>query len=422
MGHPFKPFVPSVVEGRVSTSLDTNGWAVALISFDEALAVVAAAAGPLGTEVVMLDRAAGRVLAADIIAALDSPRADVSAMDGYAVRDADLARLPLSLRIIGESFPGAEPLAIAAGECARIFTGAPVPAGADRVVIQEIVRRDGDLAIFDRQPGSTRHIRNRGSDFKSGERLLTARTFLDARTIVAAAAADLASIEVFRRPRFAVVATGDELAEPGTAREQPMAIPDSVALGVTALGEQWGGECVVRLRVPDDRQQLEAAARKALDSTNLVVVIGGASVGEKDFAKAMFGPELALLFSKVSIKPGKPVWLGRAAGKLVLGLPGNPTSALVVARLFLAPLLYGMAGRDPATALAWRKARLAAPLPPSTERETFIRARWTDDRVEPLSDQDSGAQGALAQAELLVRRVANATAAEADGSVDVLAF
>jgi molybdopterin molybdotransferase len=396
---------------------------LALIGFDESLAIVSSAARPIGTEVVKLEQAAGRVLAEDVVAAIDSPRAAVSAMDGYAVREADLAMLPTRLRVGGESFPGQLPPAIGACECVRIVTGAPVPEGADRVVIQEIIRREGEWAIFEREPGSARHIRARGSDFRLGERLLTAGTLLDARSIVAAAAADVASVEVFRRPRVAIIATGDELAEPGSARERPAAIPDSVSLGVVALAEQWGGECVVRLRIGDDRERLEVVAREALDAADLVVVTGGASVGEKDFAKAMFERAgLDLMFSKVSIKPGKPVWLGRAAGKLVLGLPGNPTSALVTARLFLAPLLCAITGRSPTFALQWRKATLAAPLRACGDRETFFRARWARDQVEPLSDQDSGAQRALAEAELLLRRFANATAVEPGDEVEVLAF
>lgn len=393
-----------------------------MISFDKAVAIVRSAAQPLGTEVVALDRAAGRVIAADVIAAIDSPRADVSAMDGYAVRDVDLSSLPARLRISGESFPGQLPPAISPGECARIFTGAPVPAGADRVLIQEIARREGEWVVFE-QPGPARHIRARGSDFRSGDRLLAAGTLLNGRSIVAAAAADVGSVDVLRRPRLAIVATGDELAEPGSAREKPAGIPDSVSLGVAALSEQWGGECVVRMQIGDDRQMLERAGQEALEAADLVVSTGGASVGEKDLAKAIF--ELAgleLLFSKVSIKPGKPVWLGRVAAKLVLGLPGNPTSALVTARLFLAPLLCGLTGRELSVALQWRKAALAAPLPACGDRETFVRARWAGEAVQSLGEQDSGAQRALAQAELLVRRLANSPAAEAGDAVEVLEF
>ena len=389
-----------------------------MISFDEAAAIVAQVARPAGTETVKLDEAAGRVLASDVIARIDSPRRDVSAMDGYAVRDAEL---PARLRVVGESFAGQTELPqVGAGECARIFTGAALPPGTDRVVIQEVVRREGEWATFEQPPGPARHVRKQGSDFRSGDRLLGAGTLLNPRALVAAAAADSGTVEVWRRPTFIVLGTGDELAEPGTARDRLAAIPESVSFGVAALGEQWGGACVGRSRLPDDPIQLEAAARDALGKADLVVVTGGASVGEKDFAKSMFGAGLELLFSKVAIKPGKPVWLGRAGGKLVLGLPGNPTSAMVTARLFLAPLIAGTSGLEPS--LRWKAAKLAAPLPACGDRETFLRARWSDDLVEPLGFQDSGAQLALAQADVLIRQCPNTPAVAAGDDVPILDF
>jgi molybdopterin molybdotransferase len=395
-----------------------------VISFDEAVTIVARIALPLGAETLPLERAAGRVLASDLIALIDSPRRDVSAMDGYAVRDGDLVGLPARLRVVGESFAGqAEVPGIGPGECVRIFTGGAVPDGADRVVIQEVVRREGDFAILDQPPSPARHIRRRASDFAAGERLLSAGTLLTPRALVAAAAADEGDVDVWQAPRLVVLGTGDELAEPGTARQAPAAIPESVSLGVAALAEQWGGECIGRVRLPDDPARLREAALEALAEADLVVVTGGASVGEKDFAKAMFGAAgLELLFSKVAIKPGKPVWLGRAGGTPVLGLPGNPTSALVTARLFLAPLVAGLCGRDAASALRWGKARLASGVPACGDRETFLRARWTGDGVEPLGDQDSGAQKALAQADLLIRRAPGAAACSAGEPVEILEF
>lgn len=395
-----------------------------MIGFDEACSIIAGLPDRTRTERVPIDRAAARVLAADIVAALDAPRRDVSAMDGYAVREADLAALPARLALVGESFPGQSELPeVYSGGCARIFTGAPVPPGADRVVIQENVRREDDVAIFETPPGSGRHIRPRGSDFRAGDTLLAAGTRLDARAIVAAAAADLPAIEVHRRPRVVVLGTGDELAEPGTARDYPATIPESVSFGAAAMAAHWGAEGVGRRRLADAPDQLERAAHEALESADLVLVTGGASVGEKDYAKAMFAPAgLELLFAKVAIKPGKPVWLGRTQGKLVLGLPGNPTSALVTARLFLAPLLLRMSGGDPVGALRWRTAPLAAPLLANGDRETFVRARWAGSQVMPLSDQDSGAQRALAAAELLIRRAPEAPALNAGELVDILEF
>ncbi|MDQ7813760.1 molybdopterin molybdotransferase MoeA [Brevundimonas sp.] len=331
-----------------------------MIGFDEALALIEAAATPLDRETVVLADAPGRVLAAPVVAGLDSPASDTSAMDGYAVREAEVAALPARLRVVGESFAGRGfDGRMGPGDCVRIFTGAPMPQGADRVIIQEIVRRDGDMAVFGHALGGGRHVRAMGSDFRKGDILLEPGRRLDPRAMVAAAAADRAAVEVWRRPRVVVLGTGDELAEPGTAAGIPGAIPESVSFGVAALIAQYGGEVVTRRRLPDDPQALEAAAAEALDEADLVVVTGGASVGEKDYARAMFGPAgLELVLSKVAIKPGKPVWLGRARGKLVLGLPGNPTSAMVTGRLFLAPLVAGLSGETAGAALGWRPARL----------------------------------------------------------------
>jgi len=395
-----------------------------MIGFDEAVELVRSAARPVGTETVAIAEAAGRVLAEPVIARIDSPRSDVSAMDGYALRDADLETLPASLELAGESFAGAAwDGSVEPGTCARIFTGAPVPAGADRVVIQENVRREGRRAIVDEPQGAARHIRRRASDFAAGDELLAAGRLLDPRAIVASAAADLADVEVCRRPRVEILSTGDELAEPGTANGRADAIPESVSFGVAALAGQWGAECIGRTRLRDDVAAMRLAAAAAVSRVDLVVVTGGASVGEKDFAKSMFEPlGLELVFSKVSIKPGKPVWLGRTCGKLVMGLPGNPTSALVTARLLLAPLLAGLAGWPVAQALAWRTLALAAPLPACGARETFHRARSTDGAAEILSFQDSSAQKALAEADLLVRQRANGPALEPGEAAEVLDF
>jgi molybdopterin molybdotransferase len=395
-----------------------------MIGFDEAVELVRSVAQPLGTETLPLVDVARRVLAEPVVARIDSPRSDVSAMDGYAVRDADLGGLPAGLRVIGESFAGAgwagtvEP-----GTCVRIFTGAPVPAGADRVVIQENVGREGDVAIFEQPCGQARHIRKRGSDFSTGDRLLEGGRLLDPLAVVAAAAADIAAITVHRRPQVAILSTGDELAAPGKAHGRADAIPESVSFGVAALAEQWGAECVGRIRLRDNLDSMREAAASAIETADLIAVTGGASVGEKDFAKAMFEPlGLDLIFSKVAIKPGKPVWLGRAGGKRVMGLPGNPTSAMVTARLLMAPLLAGLGGRPIDCALSWRTLPLAAPLSPCGPRETFHRAAFDAGKAAILSFQDSSAQKALAQADLLVRQRANSPALAAGAAVEALAF
>ena len=344
-----------------------------MIDFDTALALVLNEARPLSPEPVAMESAGERILAADLQARGDAPRTAVSAMDGYAVRDADLATLPARLPIATVAFAGrADVPVLAPGACARVFTGGPVPHGADRIVVQEIVGRDGDGAVFETSPGPGRHIRAAGSDFRAGDTLLPAGTVLGFRAMVAAAAADFATLSVVRRPRVVILGTGDELAEPGQALETPGSIPESVSFGVAALARHYGAEVIARRRLTDTPELLEAAARLALDEADLVVVTGGASVGERDYARTMFAPfGLELIFSKVAIKPGKPVWFGRAGGKLVLGLPGNPTSAMVTARLVLAPRVAGLAGRDPAALLNWRDVTLTAPLKPCGDRETF---------------------------------------------------
>ncbi|HEY1143036.1 MAG TPA: molybdopterin molybdotransferase MoeA [Sphingomicrobium sp.] len=395
-----------------------------MISFAEAVDRIRSVARPLGTEAIPLREAARRVLARPVVARIDSPRADLSSMDGYAVRDSDLAAFPVSLEVLGESFPGnAWEGSIAAGECLRIFTGAPLPPGTERVVIQEEVRREDNLAIIAKQPASPRHIRARGSDFKRGDELLTDGRLLDPRALVAAAAADVAELDVHRRPRVHVLSTGDELVEPGTAAATAQCIPDSASLGILTLAEQWGAVCAGNSRLGDDLATLQMAAAKAVSSSDVVIAIGGASVGEKDFARAMFEPlGLELLFSKLAIKPGKPAWLARANEALIVGLPGNPTSAMVTARLLLAPLLAGMCGRPIEAALEWRTAPLATPLEQCGSRETFHRARRNGKAVEILSNQDSGAQKALADAEMLVRQPPNSEALAAGARVETIIF
>jgi molybdopterin molybdotransferase len=217
-----------------------------------------------------------------------------------------------------------------------------------------------------------------------------------------------------------ILATGDELRAPGRAA-RPGSIPDSVSLGVAAMARVWGAEVCGLRRLRDALCSLERAAAEAVAGSDLVVVTGGASVGDRDFAKAMFGPlGLDLVFPKVAIKPGKPVWFGRVAGKLVLGLPGNPTAALLTARLFLAPLICGLNGRGASSAWSWRRAPLAGPLEGCGDRETFYRGRAVGGAVAPLADQDSSAQKALAASDVIIRRQPGDGIGEVQALVSVL--
>jgi molybdopterin molybdotransferase len=391
-----------------------------MISFDEALAVVRDAARLLGSETVPLELAAGRVLAAPVIAAIDSPRADVSAMDGYAVREADLVSPPARLTVAGESFPGsAWTETVESGTCVRIFTGAPVPDGADRIVIQELVKRDGNIAAIDTRPTGASWIRPRGADFRAGDTLLPPGRIIDTAALVAIAGADLAEVEVALRPRIALFATGDELVDPGEARQSGLAVPDSISPALAEFVKRWGGDVVFQRRLRDDLASMRDTAAEAVENANVVVVTGGASVGERDFAKPMFEP-FELLFSKVAIRPGKPAWFARTGQTLILGLPGNPTSALVTARLLLAPLLAALQGRAPGNVLAWEPARLASPIPPCDERETFHRAALANGEASVLPFQESHAQKTLADAHILVRQAASSPAIAAGEIVSVL--
>lgn len=394
-----------------------------MIDFDKALALLADNVRPLGCEQVELVAAHGRVLAEDVHAAVSSPRRAVSAMDGFALRDAD-AGVGARLRINGKSFPGsALPPALSAGECVRIFTGAALPDGADRVIMQENCAADGAVMTIVDAYGPGWHVRHAASDFAEGDLLLKPGTLLDPRAIVALAGADRAAVQVAKRPRVAIIATGDELAPPGSARDNVLKIPESVSFGVAALVEEYGGTIEARLGGSDDLLTLRQLADKALAIANVVVVTGGASVGERDFAKAMFAEqELELLFSKVAIKPGKPVWVGRSQGRWVVGLPGNPGSAMVTARLFLAPLLGMLQGRPVEDVLDWVPLPAAQAFPIPEGRTTFVRAVLSKSGLVPLANQDSSAQAPLGKARWLVRRDPAGKASHCDERMLALAF
>ena len=355
-----------------------------MITLDQALALIEGEVGSLGSETVPIGVAAGRVLAEPLVARSDAPRHAVSAMDGYAVIEA--TTVPgTPLHVVGESRAGCGfGGTLREGQAVRIFTGAPLPAGADYVVMQEYATREGDSVTFAEGYGPASHVRPRASDFAAGAELVAQGTRLDARAMVAAAAADRAEFAVTQRPRVAIFATGDELAPPGSAHLSPETIPDSVSFGIAAMVEGEGAILTSRRTGVDDLEALVAVAGALLEEADLVVLAGGASVGDRDFAKPMFAPHgLELLFEKIAMKPGKPVWLGRAKGKLVLGLPGNPTSAMVTATIFLRPILARLQGASGEH--RWRSLPLAGAMRATGSRETLTRARWEDAGVVPAA-------------------------------------
>ena len=406
-----------------------------MIDFDTALSRLRAAVAPLSAETVALGDAAGRVLAAPAVAAFASPRRDVATRDGFAMRRGD-CRSGAVLTVVGEAVPGGSATPpIGAGQAMRIFTGATVPDGADHVVMQEHTARDGEHGMVTITGGShdDSHIRRSGSDFATGQAVLDAGTRLSARALVAAAAADCGALVVTRRPRVAIIATGDELAAPGTAVRNDRLIPDSITPGIAACVADWGGVVGAVARLGDHLPALIAAAGSALVAADVLVITGGASVGDRDFVKAMVAPHgLTMVFDTVAMKPGRPVWCGRIApvnaggepdqGTWVIGLPGNPTSAMVTARLFLAPLIAALLGQIVPDPLAWRMLPLAAPLPATGARAAFVRARWDADGLVPLANQDSGAQSPLAAADYLIRCAPHQAAKPAPTAVCAVAL
>lgn len=394
-----------------------------MIEFEEALARVKATARPLGSEPVPFGQASGRVLAEPVIARFGMPRTNVSAMDGYAVRESDVGDNPFSLPVAGESAAGAPPGQILPkGAAFRIFTGAPVPEEADRVIVQENTERDAESVTFVRPHGAGRNIRAAGSDFEAGDVLVPAGVQLDWRALTTAAAADRAELCVYRQPRVVILATGDELAAPGEAHARAGAIPESVSPGIAAFVSQQGGLVVRRERLPDEPDVMAKAAARALEEADLVVMIGGASVGERDYSRSVFAEAPDYVFPKVAIKPGKPVWLAHVGERLVMGLPGNPTSALVTARLFLAPLLRGLGGGDVTKAMTFKQGICADPLPACGDRETFLRARRADHGLILADSQDSSSQRSLAVSDALIRRRPGAKAEPAGTMVAFMVF
>ncbi|CAN5452483.1 molybdopterin molybdotransferase MoeA [soil metagenome] len=393
------------------------------LTVEEARGRMLADAARLGVEDVALPHALGRVLAAPVVADRDQPPFDASAMDGWAIRRADL--MPgTRFQIAGESAAGrAHARPVEAGQAVRIFTGAPVPPGADLVVIQENATRDGDTVSFtiDREPPPS-NIRAAGGDFRSGDALLADGARIDAWRLSLAAAAGRAALSVARRPRVAILATGDELVPPGAA-PAPDQIFESGSFSLAALVQAWGGQAVMLKAQADDLGAIAHAVEAA--EADLIVTVGGASVGDHDLVKpALMTLGLELRVETIAVRPGKPTWFGTLSdGRRVLGLPGNPASALVCAELFLRPLLAALTGADPALAIS--AGVLTAPLSATGPREHWMRAARAIDakgqvQVTPFPDQDSSLIGVFSRADCLIVRPAGAPAAEVGGVVNLL--
>ncbi|MEZ0280910.1 gephyrin-like molybdotransferase Glp [Methyloceanibacter sp.] len=396
---------------------------MALLSVAEALARVTQGLDPLESERVKLEQARGRVLAEDIAAHLTQPPFDASAMDGYAVRAADVAVLPATLRLIGEALAGRGfDREVKQGEAVRIFTGAPVPKGADTVVIQENTEvAPGVVTINDAAP--RRHIRPRGQDFTKGEVLLRAGTRLGLRELMLAAAMNHAELPVRRKPKVAILATGDEVMPPGTALDRDQ-IVSSVPAGLAALIEAQGGE-PMSLGIAQDTAESIVTLASTGKGADILVTVGGASVGERDLVSAALRSEgMELDFWKIAMRPGKPLLYGRLGKQRVLGVPGNPVSALICGLVFLVPMLHRLLGLREG-ARGPHEAVLGQALEANGPREHYMRAASTwrpggERLVTPLAAQDSALMADFARADCLIVRTPDAPALAAGERVTII--
>lgn len=391
----------------------------------EALATVLSGAEPIAAETLPLAACAGRVLAGDIVANRSQPPFPASAMDGYAVRAADIATVPARLTVIGEAAAGRGfSGSVSAGEAVRIFTGAPVPEGADTILIQEDAQRlDGGAITAQAAVPAGRHIRPAGLDFAAGKLLLEKGRVLDPAALALAAAANHPTLAVVRKPKVAILATGDELRLPGEI-PGPDDIIASNTFSTAALVNAHGGE-TIDLGIARDRfDETVAAIRRARAAgADILVTLGGASVGDHDLVqKALVAEGMDLAFWKIAMRPGKPMMTGRLGMMRVLGLPGNPVSSYVCTRLFVVPLLRRLAGL-PDTA-GPRPARLAIAVKANDERQDYLRAtvNETPDGLvaTPFALQDSSVLSVLAAANALLIRPPFAPPAAAGGPCEVL--
>ncbi len=395
-----------------------------LLSVEDALARVVAGLEPTEKETVSLEEGFGRVLADGVAARVTQPPFDASAMDGYAVRAEDVAQVPCSLRIVGEAAAG-HPWdgKVGAGEAVRIFTGGAVPDGADAIVIQEDAVRDGEHVTVNEGAEHGVFIRPRGFDFAEGDKLLATGRRLNARDLTLAAAMNVTGFGVRRRPVVAMLATGDELVMPGDDL-QPGQIVSSIPYGLAELIRAAGGAPRALGIARDTAESLAERISEARDA-DILVTIGGASVGEHDLVQdALRNAGMSLDFWRIAMRPGKPLMFGQMGGQRVLGVPGNPVSALVCSRIFLVPMIERLLGVDRADSTPLT-AVLARALEQNGPRQHYMRATYErgsngETRVAPVRSQDSSLMAPLSQADCLIVRAPNAPAARTGDTVEIL--
>jgi molybdopterin molybdotransferase len=396
---------------------------MSLVPADIALARILDGVLPLAAEMVAVAEADGRVLACDLSANLTQPPFNSSAMDGYAIYGSAAAMPGERWRVVGQSAAGRGFSGkVSPGEAIRIFTGAPVPADCGTVVIQENVARDGDAIVATDATPAGANIRAAGIDFKAGQIALARGRRLDPHALTLAAAMGHAVLPVVRQPLVAILATGDELVPPGIL-PGPDQIISSNPIGLAALVARAGGKARLLGIAPDTIEALGERIRAAREA-DVLITIGGASVGDLDLVGPALKQEgIALDFWKVAIRPGKPLMFGRLGGTRVLGLPGNPVSALITARVFLLPLIHALLGMPPEPRPR-EVAMLSAPLEANGPRLHLMRAKLgrREDgtlSVAPMPSQDSSLLSALTEADCLIVRVADALPAAAGDAVEI---
>jgi len=393
-----------------------------MLTFEEARERILGGVEPPGTERTTLDAALFRVLAEQLLAVTPMPAFDYSAMDGYAVATAGFTGAgPWVLPVSGESRTGAAAPRLEAGTVCRIFTGAALPAGADAVVMQEDVVREGDSARFTERPGAGSHVRRRGEDLDVGAVGLDAGTRLGPAQIGLAASMDRAELTVYRKPRVSILCTGDELRAPGSPARAD-SIPESNGHTLAAMVRTLGAEPRLMPYAPDEPAATIAAVRDALEGADLLLTVGGVSVGDHDRVRPALEAAGAVLdFWKVKIRPGKPLAFGRAGQTRILGLPGNPVSAQITFALFGAPLVR-LLGGDRRALPSFRLARLTNAVQQKPGRMSFLRGTLDGDRVNPLPNQASGAPTSMAWADCLLVVPADSEGFAAGDEVRVLAL
>ena len=395
---------------------------MSLLDVDEALRAILSHVPPVTAETVALHAAVGCVLAEPLIARHDQPPFNASAMDGYAMRAADVAE-GAWLKVPGTSQAGASFAgSVGRGEAVRIFTGAPVPVGADTVIMQEEAVPEGDRVRFTAPARPGHSVRPRGNDFTIGQQLLAAGTRLTPMQIAVAAASNAALLTVARRPKVALLATGDELVLPGSFLG-PDQIVASNSFGLAAMLAPYAEIVIDHGIVGDDMARLDARLEAVFASQpDIVITTGGASVGEHDLVQdALRARGVTLDFWRINMRPGKPLMFGTRGKTLVFGLPGNPVSAMVTALVFIKPALRAWLGHvEPA---AWRLP-LVAPTPANTARRHFMRARLihtaSGPMAEPIAQTDSGHTSSLAAADLLIVQAEHDQGLPAGAVVDAL--